>query len=165
MDTKLIYAVNLPNHVIDKCNIDEDSVFIARYDDGQILIESLTAPEREEWYDADFDDELEDSYDEGFTEGAYEGFEDGYEQGYHDAMHGEKYDPSYARFDEDHRGSNYCHCCIGTDEIIEYHEQKSMTETTLRDFLDSLSAAEKRAALVYLSVKYAEDQRGTEDAD
>ena len=96
----------------------------------------------------------------------FEGFDDGYEQGYHDAMHGDKYDPDYTRFDEDHRGEDCRQCCCGATDINHETEQKSMSEeTTLCDFLDRLSLAEKRAALVYLSVKYAECLRGTEEAD
>ena len=166
MDTKLIYAVNLPIYLINKFNITEDTVFIAHFEEDQILIETLSDSEIADYERTDFERELDDSYDEGFTDGTFEGFGDGYEQGYHDAMHGNKYDPDYARFDEDHSGEDCRQCCCGATDIKHDTEQKSMSEeTTLCDFLDRLSTAEKRAALVYLSVKYAECLRGTEDAD
>ena len=166
MDTKLIYPVNLPMYLIDRFNITENTLLIARFEEGQILIETLTDSEIEDYEHTDFEKELDDSYDEGFLDGTFEGFDDGYEQGYHDAMHGDKYDPSYARFDEDHRGDNCRQSFCGATDINSDTECKSMSEeTTLCDFLDRLTPAEKRAALVYLSVKYAECQRGTEDAD
>ena len=166
MDTKLIYPVNLPMYLIDRFNISENTLLIARFEEGQILIETLTDSEIEDYEHTDFEKELDDSYDEGFLDGTFEGFGDGYEQGYHDAMHGNKYDPDYTRFDEDHRGEDCRQCCCGATDINHETEQKSMSEeTTLCDFLDRLSLAEKRAALVYLSVKYAECLRGTEDAD
>ena len=96
MDTKLIYPVNLPTYLIDRFNITENTLLIARFEEGQILIETLTDSEIEDYEHTDFEKELDDSYDEGFLDGTFEGFGDGYEQGYHDAMHGNKYDPDYA---------------------------------------------------------------------
>ena len=38
MDTKLIYPVNLPMYLIDRFNITENTLLIARFEEGQILI-------------------------------------------------------------------------------------------------------------------------------
>ena len=165
MDTKLIYAVNLPYRVIDRYNINEETVFTARYDDGQIFLESISEAELKERSDTDFDAQLDDSFAEGFVEGRLDGFDDGYEQGYRDSSEGYQYDPDYERFEATHHNtSDYSHG-VEMDEIPNNTSMKPQREISLRDFLDRLSTAEKRAALVYLSVKYTEEQRGSEDAD
>ena len=49
-------------------------------------------------------------------------------------------------------------CTHCTDDLFEDQISKPDDEETLLDFLDSLSLSEQRAALIHLSVKWAEQE-------
>ena len=54
--------------------------------------------------------------------------------------------------------------CDGCKKDAPNPVEKPTDEITLLDFLDGLSAAEQRAALIHLSVKWAQLQGGDKDA-
>lgn len=54
--------------------------------------------------------------------------------------------------------------CDGCKKDAPNPVEKPTDETTLLDFLDGLSAAEQRAALIHLSVKWAQLQGGDKNA-
>jgi hypothetical protein len=84
-------------------------------------------------------DELTDcsAYATGFENGYEAGVEDGYDEGYEDAV-GE---------------------ILGVDETDEdITAEKPTDEESLLEFLDSLSLADQRAALIHLSLKWAEKE-------
>lgn len=54
--------------------------------------------------------------------------------------------------------------CDGCKKDAPNPVEKPTDEITLLDFLDSLSAAEQRAALIHLSVKWAQLQGGDKNA-
>jgi len=54
-------------------------------------------------------------------------------------------------------------CTHCADDLFEEPLDKPEDEETLLDFLDSLSLSEQRAALIHLSVKWAEQERTKSD--
>jgi AbrB family looped-hinge helix DNA binding protein len=54
--------------------------------------------------------------------------------------------------------------CDGCKKDVPNPVEKPTDEITLLDFLDGLSAAEQRAALIHLSVKWAQLQGGDKNA-
>lgn len=54
--------------------------------------------------------------------------------------------------------------CDGCKKDVPNPVKKPTDEITLLDFLDGLSAAEQRAALIHLSVKWAQLQGGDKNA-
>lgn len=54
--------------------------------------------------------------------------------------------------------------CDGCKKDAQNPVEKPTDEITLLDFLDGLSAAEQRAALIHLSVKWAQLQGGDKNA-
>lgn len=88
----------------------------------------------------------------------FEGFRRGYSCGWQDAI-AELIDTAEANFDDGYDEGYNAGYIDGSGDLFvddDIETEKPTDEESLLDFLDTLSLTEQRAALVHLSVKWAE---------
>lgn len=91
MDIKTKFRFDIPEALIEALGINDDTVFIVRYENGSITVEPLTEEENIEGIE-EYEDEIDNAFEDGYEEGYYTGYPDGYKKGYADAKAGLKYD-------------------------------------------------------------------------